>query len=90
MNIGTNEIELRLKNIFNSNSLNLDIEFQYSSFEDYDIQCSVLLKIKNDNLIDIIKKQIKEDLLNLFFNKFSKKILNSFLVFAILAAPQSS
>jgi len=65
MNIGTSEIELRLKNIFKNNSLNLDIEFQYSSFEDYDIQCSVLLKIKNDNLLDIIKKQIKEDLLNL-------------------------
>ena len=59
MNIGTNEIELRLKNIFNSNRLNLDIEFQYSSFEDYDIQCSSLLKLKNSEFVDTIKKQIK-------------------------------
>ena len=41
MNINTNEIESKLRNIFKSNNLNLDIDFQYSSFGDYDIQCSI-------------------------------------------------
>ena len=65
MNIGTNEIELRLKNIFNSNSLNLDIEFQYSSYEDYDIQCSSLLKLKNNDFVNTIKEQIEVALTDL-------------------------
>ena len=58
MNINTNEIESKLRNIFKSNNLNLDIDFQYSSFGDYDIQCSSLLKEKSNNLIESIKDQI--------------------------------
>ena len=62
MNINTNEIESKLRNIFKSNNLNLDIDFQYSSFRDYDIQCSSLLKEKSNNLIESIKDQIIEAL----------------------------
>tara|TARA_B100000614_G_scaffold246305_1_gene252203 strand:- start:831 stop:2462 length:1632 start_codon:yes stop_codon:yes gene_type:complete len=65
MNINTNEIESKLRNIFKSNNLNLDIDFQYSSFEDYDIQCSSLLKEKNNDLIKSIKGQITEAFIGL-------------------------
>ena len=65
MNINTNEIESKLRNIFKSNNLNLDIDFQYSSFGDYDIQCSSLLKEKSNNLIKSIKDQIIEALASL-------------------------
>ena len=65
MNINTNEIESKLRNIFKSNKLNLDIDFQYSSFRDYDIQCNSLLKEKSNNLIESIKDQIIEGLASL-------------------------
>ncbi len=65
MNINTNEIEAKLINIFKSNNLSIEIEFQYSSFEDYDIQCSSLLKEKNNDLIKSIKGQITEAFIGL-------------------------
>ena len=62
MNFGIKNIESQIESLFRKNNIDTKVQFQYSSYNNFDIQCNALLQIKKTKVLEKIKQQIINDL----------------------------
>ena len=62
MNFGIKNIESKIESLFRKNNIDTKVQFQYSSYNNFDIQCNALLQIKKTKVLEKIKQQIINDL----------------------------
>ena len=62
MNFGIENIESKIENLLKQNNLDTNVYFQYSSYNNFDIQCNAFLQINKIEVLESIKQDIINDL----------------------------
>ena len=62
MNFGIKNIESKIESLLKQNNLDTKVHFQYSSYNNFDIQCNAFLQIKKIEVLESIKQDIIDDL----------------------------
>ena len=64
MNFGIKNIESKIESLLKQNNFDTKVHFQYSSYNNFDIQCNAFLQIKKIGVLESLKQDIIEDLQN--------------------------
>ena len=62
MNFGIKNIESKIESLLKQNNFDTKVHFQYSSYNNFDIQCNAFLQIKKIEVLESIKQDIIDDL----------------------------
>ena len=71
MNFGIKNIESKIESLLKQNNLDTKVHFQYSSYNNFDIQCNAFLQIKKIEVLESIKQDIIDDLQKFKLKEFS-------------------
>ena len=64
MNFGIKNIESKIESLLKQNNFDTKVHFQYSSYNNFDIQCNAFLQIKKIGVLESLKQDIIDDLQN--------------------------
>ena len=60
MNFGIENIESKIENLLKQNNLDTNVYFQYSSYNNFDIQCNAFLQINKIEVLESIKQNHRQ------------------------------